>query len=96
MRQLISLKEAMKILSIGSTKIREIACIDPLFPAYLIGGRWKVDAKKLDDWIEVQRIGAGALRQVESRPTKRGRPPAPPPKRKWQAVTPGWTRSGTN
>ena len=95
MRQLISLKEAMEILSIGNTKIREIACTDPTFPAYLIGGRWKVDAKKLDDWIEAQRVGAGAnVVSTESRPAKRGRPPAKTPPKQWQAITPGWSRTG--
>lgn len=93
MRQLISLKEAMDILTIGNTKIRQIACTDPTFPAYLIGGRWKVDAKKLDEWIEAQRVGAGALKRVESyTPAKRGRPPAKTQPKQWQAITPGWSR----
>lgn len=92
-RKMISLKEARVIIGIGDTKIREIIGTDRTFPAYLIGSRWKVDAAKLDTWIEAHR--AGALLQVPAappRPQKRGRQrTSPHTNRVYNVITPGWT-----
>ena len=92
-RKMIPLKAAMGIIGIGDTKIREIIASDPTFPAYLIGGRWKIDVQKLDRWIEAHR--AGAVLQAAAappRPRKRGRPKSTPQtNRVWDVITPGWT-----
>ncbi len=92
-RKMIPLKEAMAIIGVGDTKIRQIIATDPTFPAYLIGGRWKVDAVKLDTWIEAQRAGAALqVTAAPPRPRKGGRPKSTPQtNRVWEVITPGWT-----
>jgi len=88
MRQLLTLKQARDILQMSDTKIRELIYSDPSFPAYHIGGRWKIDARELDEWIDARRNGVILARKAA--PSKRGRPPKETTKRVYNVITPGW------
>lgn len=89
MRQLLTLKQACEILQIGDTKIRELIYTDPTFPAYQIGGRWKIDAAELDEWINARKNSVVLTWQPV--PSKRGRPPkSTQQKRVYNVITPGW------
>lgn len=91
-RQMLSIKQACEVLAMGQTKLREIIKTDPTFPAYMICGRWKIDAEKLNFWIECHRAGAAVKRSIIQ--PKRGRPKKTPPKRVYEVITPGWNKEG--
>lgn len=88
MRQLLTLKQAREILQMSDTKIRELIYGDPTFPAYHVGGRWKIDARELDEWIDARRNGVILARKAT--PSKRGRPRKQGPPVVYEVITPGW------
>ena len=89
-RQLLTLKQACEILAMGDTKIRELIYSDPSFPAYHVGGRWKIDATELDEWINAHRNSA--ILTQKAAPSRRGRPRKQGPPVVYEVITPGWDR----
>lgn len=92
MRQLLTVKQTCEILQMGNTKIRELIYSDPNFPAYHIGGRWKIDAQELDKWIDARRNGIILAQKAAPSTSKRGRPKKQGPPAVYEVITPGWSQ----
>lgn len=53
-KKLLSPAEARKILGMSKNKIYELLASDETFPAFRMGGKWFINADKLQDWIDEQ------------------------------------------
>lgn len=76
MGAMLTQSQACKYLSIGRSTFYRLINKDPRFPAYKIGGVWRIDTTELEVWKHNQKARAAGKDQEPAVIKKRlGRPP---------------------
>lgn len=88
MKPLLISDQICEYLGISYRRFLQYTQEDPTFPAWKVGGKWKVDPDELLDWVKNQ-PGCGEQNKVIQMP-RRGRPinNTSRPPGGWQVVVP--------